>query len=527
MANDSIEHLINHLILLNQAQKNPNISAKVKEMKIIYLNKELYENSLYKIIKKLCPCFLDENVNSTQSEFENAFSKLTFPDKEIDLSNLYIENIPKSLAEKMTNIEKLSLFYSKNLKLDDEWFYLLSKKLKELSLVYCNLNEDNLKVIASLELLEKLDISACDNLNINSPHFITILKKLKYFDISRCKLDEKALEIIYLNAPKLEFLGFSSNNLSNFSFTEQSILPKFKKSLKVLNLIDCNLKSHDLEKFFIFNNLEEIDLSSNDFSDIDEETIEKLFKSTEKNVQTHSNKSIERISSNLAQLFTDKKDKPLYRAYTSQLKSVELSNCKISSELFVTKLFDLENLENLKISRSKIQFNFEQLQKSKAYEKLKVLEVAFCEGLNSGNLKSLTSFPNLEILDASFNNFENLPEGFTLGCSKDSLKELKINSSKLNINGLKAITDCTNLKILEANNNIFESLTKKFEFGRSKESLEELHISHCFWNFSVLKKIAELPRLRILHFNNNGLNTWNSKEIIDQLSKRLQEFQHY
>jgi len=36
---------------------------------------------------------------------------------------------------------------------------------------------------------------------------------------------------------------------------------------------------------------------------------------------------------------------------------------------------------------------------------------------------------------ATSNNFENIPEGFTLGCSKHSLKELYISVSHLNHHG--------------------------------------------------------------------------------------------
>ena len=474
-------YLINCFILIKQVKTSTFNPVSLKGLSLRSLEKG-FKNDSVKIIKRLRPHFFDEKVSLTHSGFRNVFSmKHPFPEKKIDLSNLDIEKIPTALVKQMPNVEKLDLSSNQRLKLNEEWFYLFSKKLKELSLKNCDLNEDRLKAIESLESLEALDISDCRDFDINSSHFITILGKLKHLNISNCRLDGKALEFIYSKAPKLEYLDFSQNDLSNFPFIEENEFQEFRENLKVLKLIDCRLKTTDLEKFFIFENLVEIDLSENDFSEIDEKTVEKLFGSMNKDAQPD-----ERIDS-------------LYKSYTSQLKTVGLNKCGITSELLVAKLFDLENLVGLKLSESKVQFNFEKIKKSKAYENLKVLEVRYCRSLNSGNLYDLTNFPKLEILDASNNNFENIPVGFKFGCSEESLEQLKIKNSKLNKNGLEAITKCTKLKKLDVSDNNFENINTNFDFGSLKESLEELNIRNTCLRINGLKAITKCLNLRKLN----------------------------
>ena len=458
--------------------------------------------------------------NSLEKESEEAlleYSEVetTFLNKEIDIPNLDIESIPIRVMEKMTAGERLTLsnYNNKNLKkLDEEWLKQFSNNLKELTLKNYNLNEGNLEAIASLNSLEKLTISRCKGLNFNSSHLAEILKKLRYLDISNCGFNDETLEFIYSNASsKLEFLDFSLNNLSNFPFKKQNAFPMFKESLKVLKLNDCYIRDCcSLEKFFIFNNLEEIELSGNDFSEICEGTIKKFINSEMPNIQ---NSTQERFSSpvlpikstfsGLNQFFIDERARSYYEVHTSKLRNINLKNCKITSELFISRLFNLENLESLKISFNQVKINIAQALKGKACNKLKVLEMASCKSLNSNNLKNFTSFPNLEILDISWNNFENLPENFELGCSRKSLREIYVHFSKLNPNGLKAITDCPKLEKLLAGPNKFKDIPENFELGCSRESLKNLSIYGSELNRNGLKAITNCSKLEILDVNCN------------------------
>ena len=509
MIKNSVYSLINFFILLKQAQAIP-LDLKTRE------TMEILEKNWNSIIKRMDPYFFVKNAYSTLSELQDALPELQFDDNQIDLSNLCIENVPEELAEKMSNVEKLDLSNNLFLKFNKKWFQLFSKNLKELSLKKCSLNEENLKAIAGLESLEKLDISECRGFSISSEDFITILGKLKHLIISNCELDGKALEIIYSNAPNLEYLDFSKNDLTNFPFKYENAFPKFKKSLKVLKLIDCKLTTSDLEKFFIFNNLEEIDLSLNNFSKLDEKRIvEKLFGSTNKKIlknqittgfyeRTMQRSKFQGLSS---YLLTNERIKSLYRAYTSQLKTVKLIKCEITSELFVTKLFDLENLESLKISGNKAPFNFEEIQKGKAYENLKVLEVESCEGLRSNDWKNLTNFPKLEMLNASRNDFKEINSNFELGCSKDTLKELKMELCGLNLDSLRAITDCPNLEKLNISHNHFEN--NSIDFGGLKDTLRVLEVMDCNLDVKGLLVITNFPNLEILNAS------WNDFKEID------------
>ena len=528
------------LVILNQAQASSTNPVFRDESNLDFLTKIL-EREDPKIFSEMIFRLYLQNLSKKESlkspnpktEPRLNFEKTPTPET---ISNSDIEEEP---TKKIPAPEKLNLFNSMELDLNNDCFIEIFYNLKELGLNSCNMSERNWKALSELQFLEKLNISNCVCNDISSRYFCTVLKKLKHFTISNCKLNGKTLELIYSNASNLEYLDFSQNDLSNFPFKnenifsiikkklkrsnfpikEKNVLPVFKKSLKVLKLANCNLISSDLKKFFIFDNLKEIDLSGNYFSGIDEKVIEKLFgfeKSSSSN-QTLITKDFHRTSS------SDENAKSQYEAHTSQLKVIDLENCEIKSGAFIMRLFDLENLESLNISENEMKFNFDQIFQGRAYTKLKNLNVERCGDLSIKNLSKITNFPNLQVLNASWNYFINLPKKFRFGCSRESLKELIISGSNLNKHGLKAITDCPNLQVLKASWNNFECLPKGFELGCSKESLRELEIHQSRLNIYGLKAITDCPNLEILRAGLNSFDDLNDELELGRSKNSLKE----
>lgn len=138
------------------------------------------------------------------------------------------------------------------------------------------MNDSDFESIDNLKGLESLNISGNIGLNFNCPQFFSVIKRLKYLDISHCQLNEKDLNIIFEHATKLEYLKFNSNYLNKFP-DKSHISSDIVRNLKVLKLNDCGLISTDLENILIFDNLIEIDLSFNDFSEINETILNNLF----------------------------------------------------------------------------------------------------------------------------------------------------------------------------------------------------------------------------------------------------------
>lgn len=367
--------LINCLVLISQTQAGSidtsafQSSPSVKTLALQTVKETVQLNPIfYRILERIYPNIFNPNSRLELSGLSYVFliDDKPLPTTECNLSDMDIERIPMLLAKKMTDVEKLDLSENKNLKLNEEWFKNFFTKLKELSLKNCDLKEGDLEIIANLNSLEKLNISGNKNFKADSLHFIKILNNLNHLDISDCNLDHKALKLIYSNAPKLESLNFSLNNLSNFSFKNRSDFPKFKETLKILKLINCKLTGSDLEKFFIFDNLEYIDLSNNIFSNIDEKIVEKLFNSEVQNSYIPNAKR-----ARLDTEFTNINPKLSYEIYTSKLRAIGLNNCGIKSEMFVSKLFELENLETLRISNNQVKFNFDEILKKKQARILK------------------------------------------------------------------------------------------------------------------------------------------------------------
>ena len=431
--------------------------STLKKYALDAISDSFQDIDVYDISKRIYPNMLNANIPLENTGIMNIFFYELPYNKEVDLSYMNKERIPMVLARKMKNVEKLNLSNGQSWKLNEEWFEQFSSNLKELSLRNCYLKTSDFEAIDNLRALESLCISENCNLNVNSPRFISIIKRLKHLDVSYCRLSEKSLNTIFKHATKLESLNFSGNIL-NRMFNTSSISPEIIKNLKVLKLRRCELVSSDLESIFMFDNLIELDLSLNHFSEINANTLQKLFEST-----------------SIDPSFTEH---PKFRRnIIKNLKSLSLQGCRIISKTFVEKIFDLQSLEALDISDNfLINFDFSEIVKGRARNSLKVLNVKKCNFSGPTNLKSLTSFPHLETLDISSNYLETIPIGFEIGCSKNSLKSVFIEFSHLTYLGLQPFTDCPKLEVLNASLNDFRDMPQDFTLGSSKHSLKSVKI---------------------------------------------------
>ena len=470
-----------YLAVLTEASNilNP---LRLGSISISTVKESIEEESTVRILERIYPSIFNIEKPLTKSGFMNVFVKETIPLSRIDLSNLNIERVPRSVVVRISGLEILDLSRNTNIRLNEEWFDKLIKnnKILELSLCNCNLTENDLEVIGRIETLERLNISGNKDLNIRTSHFKRILKRLKHLDISDCNLNDQSLNFIFENSENLHSLNYSRNKITNlFNDINKTTSKYLKKSLESLNLSYCSLKSNDIEHIFIFENLREIDLSGNLFSSIELENIQK---SSEyyNNPQYCKNK------------------------YFEHLKVLKMNYCNIKSFEFILSLFNIEGLEHLSLSENNIGLCLRRLRDFKTKESLKKLVLRNCLIFDEQSFQNLTEFSCLEYLDISENVFLNLSESFTLGKLKDSLIYLDVSDCNWNLNGLNAIIECKKLEYLNASFNHFTSIPEDFNLQELKFTLKELSAENSFLNFNFLKGLTECKYLEKLSLAGNS-----------------------
>jgi len=120
--------------------------------------------------------------------------------------------------------------------------------------------------------------------------------------------------------------------------------------------------------------------------------------------------------------------------------------------------------------------------------------VAIRNGLTRpSSLEILTSFPKLEKINISANDFGSFPDGFSLGISKDALTTITANSCSFSDRHIiKALTDCKRLEVLMLVKNKGLKECGKVAFGISTNSLKELDLRFC--NIDLLNWIDEIRK---------------------------------
>lgn len=490
---------------------NPN---RLDDISIESLKASIKDQSTVKILERICPYIFDKTKPLTTTGFYKVFDQINLTDSSlnkgmisvanVDLSNLSIERIPYCIASKITNLKVLNLSGNPNLKLNEKWFKVLieSNEIRELSLDYCNLSEENFATIAKMTSLERLSMSGNYKLNDQLNSLELVLKKLVYLDVSNCKLNSKCLKFIFENSKNLVSLNYSRNPLKVPFSTVNNINEELKKSLKSINLSFCSLKSYDLNELFIFENLNEIDLSGNSFSSpvlVDIQKPLELKVEKEKTLLDHSNPRFSDENSYNQNL-------KLHEKHFENLKILKLNDCEIASNDFITSLFNIDGIESLSLSGNSLCLSLERLRNCKAVETLKKLEMRECEIYFAKSLMNLASFKKLEYLDIAYNTFLDLNENFSIGELASSLTYLDISNCQWNLFGFRAIAECTRLECLKASFNYFTNVPAHLMLRNLKKTLKEVYLNGCGLNSNFFNSLTECECLEKLNFSGNNLS---------------------
>ena len=233
--------------------------------------------------------------------------------------------------------------------------------------------------------------------------------------------------------------------------------------------------------------------------------LDKLLKFHLNNVVKTSSTSKESIVPCAKRFKTNSETPNIDLNFSKNLKHLNIKDCSLKNYDFVNLLFQISSLESLILSNNNLNFDRCTLIESN----LKRLEVSNCKIDNDLSFFNLTNFPKLEVLDISKNNFQNINIGFTLGRSKDSLIELDCSDCKfLNI-GFGLFCDCSKLQKLNIskNHNFLIFLTESCDIGNLKNTLTEINISECSFNYKILKVLADCSNLKKLNISYNPLGS--------------------
>ena len=141
-------------------------------------------------------------------------------------------------------------------------------------------------------------------------------------------------------------------------------------------------------------------------------------------------------------------------------------------------------------------------------------------------LSLVSKMRNLESLDLTFNRFNNVPDGFSFGRSKNSLEYLTLCDTIFNYNLLNAITRCRKLKVLTMNRIDFGNVPSSFSFNRLENTLEFLDINNSEFNYSFLLAISRCKKLKYLDISESNLSKEDQdvRRVLSYLSERIKNF---
>lgn len=525
-----MKHILQRLVFLLKIARSVIVAhnpLRLDDIAMVNIKDHIEDYSTVKILEKIYPNIFSIEEQLTETGFMKVFLKNTISLSRIDVSNLSIERLPRSIVNRISSLEVLDLSGNTNIKLNEDWFDQIIKnnKILELSIRKCDLTKNVFDMIEKIETLERLNISGNKDLNIRTEPFRNILKRVKYLDISDCNLNEESLQFILENAENLLSLDYSKNTLScPFQRIVLNINRKTKNKLEVLNLADCNLNSDDLDFIFIFENLKEINLSDNNFGNIESGLLRRLFKCT--NCSEDDSFGIQRSFFNYIvslSLFRKKSRVKLpQNTYVQNLRCITLKNCRIQSNKFIACLFELEGLELLDLSQNPlIDFDRAILNSNNIMSSLKRLELSECKISNPSIFEKLNRFNCLEYLNISRNYMGRLLDDFDLENLKYSLIYLNINGCCWNNNGLKAIAKCTKLEQLHASASHFANIPRDFDFQELKNSLKEVHIPRSQMSIECLNALTECSSIEKLVMYENSMPRLPSDFSLKNLENSL------
>lgn len=473
--------------------------------------------------------------------------------KYLNMNGCSLEDIHtlKTITD-LNALESISLDNNLFLELENPEFGTSLNSLKKISLVksgICSLSI--LKAIATCKTLETLDLSEND-LSEKSSSFRSLdssylSQDLKNFDftfsklslknikMSGCKLSSETVLRSIFDCSNLKILDLSHNQFSELS--DNFTLGKSQESLETLNLCSNSFESPEvLKKITDFKKLRHLYLSGNNFSG--------KFDNFSFGISKSSLKVLEMNRCYMTDL-------DLFKAITScqALETLSIAENKFSFEnlnfdvsknsltdLNVQRIscsriqdfysfFDCPRLEKLNISYMPLghleqDLNFEKFGSSKL--SLKELKAKNCGLKAPSSLQILSSFPRLETIDISDNDFDLFPKNFALGASKDTLiKITAVFSNFQDENIIKALTSCKKLEILILDSNRDLSMDK-VTFGTSKDSLRELSLEGCgIQALAWMSEIQQCTKMQKLNLSSNNLSEimgqFNCKNLSNSL----------
>ncbi|CAL6002308.1 leucine-rich_repeat domain-containing protein [Hexamita inflata] len=343
--------------------------------------------------------------------------------------------------------------------------------------------------VTNLRFLEKFDISTL-NLYISNEMSVKLrsntLKKLAVTNLrdeykqQQLRLNLKVNDLELENLEVLELNGICMNNDQLVNLTKFNMLHTLDVSRNKVDLQRCGLKNINQISWLI--NLEEIDLSSNEYIDVS--PVYKIKSLVKLNMKKCGLKNIDQLSSlvNLKDLDLSQNQciqdvSPVYK-----IKSLVKLNMKKSGLKDIDQIVPLTNLEVLDLQQNLLQIidsirflvNLKELHicgndrlditplEDSTLQYLKNLKHLNLKNCNIVSIYVLRPLVNLEVLHISDNKIVHLDANIN---EMTNLKEFRVNNN--------LVSDFSSIEQHPNYNNINENGWRSFYISDQKEPSEE------------------------------------------------------
>jgi len=339
--------------------------------------------------------------------------------------------------------------------------------------------------------LKQLCLSGNPRLNLKSKTFETLCLQLVDLCVSDCSIDKEVFSII-CNCPKLQKLYLS--NCPDIRFSEHD-LEKLRENLVELYVNNCNLNTKDMVEITKFERLEDLDISGN--------VLKEFFESFD----------LGNLRGTLIKLGASKiciSSDDLYKIQEClKIRELDISQNDLRKKGDICSTSDTKsNKFRFLCTNPKNSEDSEEPFLGHLEDQLKSLKVSKAN-LDHKQIKRILDFPNIEILDCSFNDLFGLKDTFEIGKAKKSLKNVNFSHCYLtNQDFLEKVLNFQNLSIADLSENSFDLKYSTFKFGASMYSLKRLNISGSKIKlrpfFKILRKSQVLEYLDVS--NNNFIS---------------------
>ncbi|XP_057659374.1 chaoptin-like [Diorhabda carinulata] len=404
---------------------------------------------------------------------ENAFDNFCHSLKAVSLSGNRLNRIPWKALQNCSKISHFNVAFNDIGEINEDDF-LWGAAIKSLNMgnnQIANLQRNTFKYLQELKEL---------SLSFNPIRFIDKeafngLKTLESLELSFSLNPDVDVENIFEPLGQLRWLSIDNNNLH---YIPENLL----NSLKQLNYINLESnKLHALPKNLFKSNIElrHIRLSNNELRGIETETFSLLPNLESITLSGNKIKHIQRESFSRLPNLT--------KIILSDNFLTHISHDAFSNLPTVTKI-DLQN-NFLK----EISFKFFVNITSPISLNVTKNRISFC----TSDAKIL----NIETLDLSYNNLENVPN-----CLEHtaSLKKLILESNSISSLDHNDFMHLTSLETLKLNANNILIVSKKAFFGL--QNLQILDLSKNFISQMHNSQFVNMPKLRILNLKENRLS---------------------